>query len=190
MLKSLRDTIAMLKGAGRGVYVLINGGDGSLTREDLATAVCAELDGILFPDVRAARDIRRLDVLIREQETRNGVRPGTPVLLPVIASAAGVLRCEEIALASTRIAGLVFDAEAYSSDLALQPTAEGRELDYARGVVVNVAAAHRLQALDWPIEMGAGTIAAAEHARGRGFRGLVTQRADEIEACNRVFASE
>jgi len=42
------------------------------------------------------QDIRDIDVLIREQELEQGVKPGTLALIPAIESAQGVLRCEEI----------------------------------------------------------------------------------------------
>src|SRR3989304_5938219 len=101
----LRERIAALQGAGRAVFVRVNGLSSGLTRDDLVAAVGPGLDGLVHPKTEAAQQVRQLDVLIREQETRSGVKAGGIVLLPQIESARGLLRCEEIVLASSRIGG-------------------------------------------------------------------------------------
>ena len=120
----------------------------------------------------------------------NGVKPGTPVLIPHVESARGVLRCEEIALASTRIAGLSLGAYDYVADLGVARTAAGRELDFARGVIVHVCAAYGLQALDVvyaDLQDEAGLIAEAEHAKAIGFKGKYVVHPDQVAPVNRVF---
>ena len=109
----IRSAIERLKAAGKTVHVRINDLDSGVTTEDLSSAVGPGLDGIVFPKTDAPHQIRELDVLIRQQEVGHDIRPGTAALFPHIASAHGLLRCEEIALASTRIAGISLDVEAY-----------------------------------------------------------------------------
>ena len=83
------------------MQVRVNHLDTGHTRDDLAAAIGPGLDSIAFPKAESAAQIRELDVIIRELELKGGVRPGTALLFPQIETARGVLRCEDIAGAST-----------------------------------------------------------------------------------------
>jgi citrate lyase subunit beta/citryl-CoA lyase len=187
---TVRASIEQLKAAGKRVHVRVNHLDTGLTRDDLAAAVGEGLDGILFPKAESAAQIRELDVLIRQMEMRSGVRPGTAVLIPSIETAMGVLRCEEIATASTRIAGLALGGEDYVRDLGIGRTRDGRELDYIRSVLAHVALAHKLTPLDgvFPdIRDGLGLVADAERAQSLGMKGKYVIHPDQIGPVNRAF---
>jgi citrate lyase subunit beta / citryl-CoA lyase len=186
-----RSAIESLKAAGKSVHVRVNHLTTGLTKDDLTAAVGPGLDGILMPKVNGASQVRELDVLLREQELHSGVRPGTIALFPMIESARGVLRCEEIAIASTRIAGLALGGEDYAADLGIARTPEGRELDHARRVIVHVCAAYRLRALDaiyTNLHDEPGLLADAHYARSIGFSGKYVVHPDQIEPVNRVFS--
>ncbi|HWO74162.1 MAG TPA: CoA ester lyase [Dehalococcoidia bacterium] len=188
--RRVRAAVESLSGAGRTVHVRVNALATGLTRDDLAAAIGPGLHGLLFPKVEAAADIRAVDVLIREQEMRNGVRPGTVMLVPMIESARAVLRCEEIAQASTRIGALALGGEDYATDLGVPRTDEGRELEYVRRVIVHVAAAYRLQALDGiyaTLHDEAGLIADAAYARSIGFKGKYVIHPEQVGPVNQVF---
>jgi citrate lyase beta subunit len=184
-------SIQTLKDAGKTVHVRVNGLDTGLTEGDLAAAIVPGLDGLSFPKPTAAAHIREIDVMIRRQEMRAGVRPGTVVLVPQIESARAVLRCEEIATASTRIAGLSFGGEDYCLDLGVPRTPEGRELEYARRVIVHVAIAHGLQPFDgvWTA-LGDidGLTAEAQYARGIGFKGKYCIHPEQVVPVNEAFS--
>jgi citrate lyase subunit beta/citryl-CoA lyase len=189
----LRARIEALSEAGRGVYVRVNNLKSGLTAIDLDAAICPGLDGLLFPKTERAQQIRELDVLIRERELHGGVRPGTVVLIPQIESAAALLRCEEIVLASTRIGGLSLGGRDFAADLGVPRSRDGRELQYARGVIATCCAAYGLQAIDaaFPnVEDEDGLIAHAEYARSIGFKGKSVIDARQVDAVNRVFGAE
>lgn len=188
--QGLRDAIASLKAAGKSVHVRVNHLDTGLTRDDLAAAMGPGLDGLAFPKTSAARDIRQLDILIREQELHNDVRPGTVALVPHIESARGLLHTQEIIEASTRIAGLSLGPYDYAADLGVTRTPEGGELEYARGVIVTCAAAYALQALDGPyanFEDAAGLKTEAQHVRSLGYRGKYVIHPDQVATVNEAF---
>lgn len=188
---SIRASIESLKAAGKSVHVRVNHLDTGLTREDLASAVGSGLDGLLFPKARGAAQIRELDVLIREQELHKGVRPGTIVLIPMIESARAVLRCEEIALASTRIAALALGGEDYAADLGVARTPAANELEYARRVIIHCAAAYGLQALDAiyaTLHDEPGLLADARYARSIGMKGKYVIHPEQVEPVNQVFS--
>ncbi len=188
---TIRSTIEKLKAAGKTVHVRVNHLDSGLTTEDLSAAIGAGLDGIVYPKTDAPHQIRELDVLIRQQEVSHEVRPGTAALFPQLGSANGLLRCEEIALASTRIAGLSLDLEAYTADVGILPASSGHELDYARNVLTHCCAAHKLMPLDVAfsdVKDLAGLTEEAIRARSLGFKGKYLIHADQIDAVNRAFA--
>jgi citrate lyase subunit beta/citryl-CoA lyase len=189
--EGVRASIETLKAAGKQVHVRVNHLDTGLTREDLAAAVGPGLDGLLFPKARSAAHVRELDVLIREQELHNGVRPGNIILIPMIESARAVLRCEEIALASTRIAGLALGGEDYAADLGVARTPAAHELEYGRRVVIHCAAAYGLQALDgiYPtLHDAEGLLADARYARSIGMKGKYVIHPEQVEPVNQVFS--
>jgi citrate lyase subunit beta/citryl-CoA lyase len=187
----LASAIKTLKDAGKTVHVRINALDTGLTADDLTAAIVPGLDGLSFPKPTAAAHIRELDVMIRQREMHAGVRPGTVLLFPQIESAKAVLRCEEIATASTRIAGLALGGEDYCLDLGVPRTPEGRELEYARRVIVHVAIAHGLLPLDgvWTA-LGdiAGLTAEAQYARGIGFKGKYCIHPEQVVPVNEAFS--
>lgn len=186
----VRKSLPSLKAAGKTVHVRVNHLDTGLTRDDIMAAVCPDLAGLAFPKAEGAQHIRDLDVIIREAETKNGVRPGTTVLIPSIESAKGVLRGEEIALASTRLAGISLGAYDYTADLGVARRNDGRELEYARRVIVHCCAAYGLQALDTPygdFRDEAGLIAETEYVKSIGFKGKYLIHPAQIEPVNRIF---
>jgi citrate lyase subunit beta/citryl-CoA lyase len=187
----VRGAIQSLTAAGKTVHVRVNHLSTGLTRDDLAAAVGPGLSGITFPKVEAAADIRELDVLIRQQEVHNGVRPGTPVLIPHIESARGLLRAEDIINASTRVAALSIGAEDFVADLGVARTTDSAELDHARRMIVHACIAYRLAPLDivWPqFSDEAGLIAEARYGRGLGFKGKYVIHPDQVAPVNTVFS--
>jgi citrate lyase subunit beta/citryl-CoA lyase len=186
----LREAVAALKAAGKSVHVRVNHLDSGMTRDDLSAAVGPGLDGIAFPKTSGPRDIRQLDVLIREQELHGDVRPGTIALIPHIESAQGLLRAQEIIEASTRTVALALGPYEYAADLGVRRTSAGAELQYARGVIVTCCAAYGLQALDGPyanFEDAAGLRAEAQHVRSLGYRGKYVIHADQVGSVNEAF---
>jgi citrate lyase subunit beta / citryl-CoA lyase len=186
----VQKAVPSLKAAGRTVHVRVNHLDTGLTKDDVAAAVCPELDGLAFPKAEGAQHIRDLDVLIRQHETEKQIKAGSIALIPSIESAKGVLRCEEIALASNRLAAISLGAYDYTVDLGVARTNEGRELEYARRVIVHVCAAYGLQALDTPygdIRDEQGLIAETEYVKAIGFKGKYLIHPGQIEAVNRIF---
>jgi citrate lyase subunit beta/citryl-CoA lyase len=186
----VRTAIPALVALGHTVHVRVNPVGSGLTRDDLAAVVCPELSGVCLPKVESAQDIRDVDVLIREQELERGVKPGSLALIPTIESARGVLRCEEICRASTRLTAITLGADDYTADLGVHRTREGRELDYARQVMAVCARAADILALDTPFadfRDEEGLLRESEWVRSLGFRGKYLIHPGQIGPVNRVF---
>jgi citrate lyase subunit beta/citryl-CoA lyase len=189
--ETVRDSIKSLKAAGKRVHVRVNHLDTGWTKDDLEATVGEGLDGLLFPKADGPNDVRHLDVLIREQEMHKALRPGNIVMIPMIESARAVLRCLEIAQASTRIAALALGGEDYAADLGVPRTAAANELEYARRILVHVAVANRLQPLDGIYAMlhdDTGLAADAAYARSIGMKGKYVIHPEQVEPVNRAFS--
>ena len=186
----VRRAVPMMGTLGHTVHVRVNPVSSGLARDDLAAVVCPELSGICLPKVESAQDIRDVDVLIRERELEQGVKPGTLALIPAIESARGVLRCEEICRASTRLTAITLGADDYTADLGVHRTREGRELDYARQVMTVCARATDILALDTPFadfRDEEGLMRESEWVRSLGFKGKYLIHPSQIGPVNRVF---
>src|SRR5205085_2304160 len=106
------------------------------------------------------------DVLIREQETRKGLKPGNIILVAIVGSARALLRCGELPESSTRLTALALDGAAYAADLGVPQTRAA--LEYARRYLVTCATAWRLRSFDAALGEPAtpeGVLADAQYAR-------------------------
>src|SRR6478672_9947808 len=107
--------IAEIRASGAQVYARINHAESGEMRDDLMTVVCPDLNGVVLPKADSPQDVRDMDVLLREAEMANGVRPGDIAVITMIESPRGLLRCEEIVEATDRTIGLALGAYGYTS---------------------------------------------------------------------------
>lgn len=173
------------------VFVRVNNVHSGLARNDLMAVVRPGLAGVVHPKTERAQDLRDLDVLLREAEVRNGVRPGDVRVIPLIESPAGVLRCEEIATATDRVDGLSVGAEDYCAVLGAPRDAEGVAIAHLRYTVVTVAAAYGLVAIDTPwtsLDDMEGLGRDAARARAMGFSGKYVIHPDQVATVNDAFS--
>jgi citrate lyase subunit beta/citryl-CoA lyase len=189
---TVRASIESLHAAGKTVHVRINNLDTKLTRDDLAAVIGPGLEALLYPKAQSAQEIRDLDVLIREQEYhKDGVTPGDTALIPMIETARAVLRCEEIAKASSRMAGLALGGEDYCADIGVPRTNEGRELEHIRRVMIHVCIAYGLRPLDGIYAVlgdEPGLRADAAYARSIGMKGKYVVHPEQVGPVNDVFS--
>jgi citrate lyase subunit beta/citryl-CoA lyase len=139
--------------------VRINDLDSHYAYEDIIAVVegaGANLDTILVPKVRSACDVRFVDRLLTQIETKLGLphRIGIEVL---IEEAEAIMRVEEIAAASPRLEALVFGMGDFSASLGIDPRAIAGDSDYpgdiwhyARCKMIVAARSHGLDAVDGP----------------------------------------
>ena len=187
----VQEAIPRLAEAGKRVHVRVNSIQSEETKADLATAVQAGLSGAVLAKTESAAAVRQVDVLLREQELAHDVKPGTVDLIVAIESAGGLLRCEEISHASTRLTGLMLGGEDFAFDMGIRRTKDSHELTHARSVIAICARAAGLQAFDTPwahIDDIDGLIAEAEQARTLGFSGKYVIHPKHIQPVHDVFS--
>jgi citrate lyase subunit beta/citryl-CoA lyase len=160
---------------------------------DLDAVIRPGLAGVVLPKVEQAQELQRVDALLAERETRQGLKPGAVRLVAIIESARGLIAAPAIAAASSRLIALLFGAEDFALDLGMPALREGEaaRMAYARSAVVVAAASQRLQAIDrvyLDVRDLDGLRADAHEGRQLGFTGKALIHPNQIEVVRKVFA--
>lgn len=187
----VRTWVPRLAQAGRPIFVRVNAIPTGQTKSDVTAAVRPGLAGVVLPKVEHPQDLRDLDVLLREAELARGVRPGDVRSIPIIESAPGLLRCEEIVRASDRVVALSLGGEDYTAELGVPRDAGGAALWHLRYTIVEVAVAYGLVPIDTPYpdtRDSAGLLAETRLAKTIGFKGKYVIHPDQVAPVNELFA--
>jgi citrate lyase subunit beta/citryl-CoA lyase len=188
----VKDAIPIAARGGADVFVRINK-PVEMMVEDLDAAIHPGLTGLALPKVESAAEIHMLDELTTYWETRRGLPRGTVQFSVSVETAKGVMRAEEIASASPRIASIGAGPEDLALDLGIEATVEGTELLYIKLRMIVVANAAGV------IPMGLmGTLAdyadleglarSAKEANRVGFRGAGLIHPLQVPICNEAYA--
>ena len=129
------------------VVVRINGLDTDYYKQDLEKIVSDNIDAIMLPKARIT-DLKQLDCLLTEIENRKNLTKKIKIL-PIIELAISVLEVDVIA-SLPRVDGILLGAEDLSSDLEVERTKEGKEIEYARSRVSMACKAYQIDAIDTP----------------------------------------
>jgi citrate lyase subunit beta/citryl-CoA lyase len=131
--------------------------------------------------------------LLTELERARGLEAGRIRILPLIETAIGLVRCEEIAMAAPpRVVTLVFGLGDFSVDIGVDLTQDAAELLYARSRLVVAARAGRLQApIDGPyldLQDTEGLVANTFRSRQLGYQGRVVVYPPQVEPVQRAYS--
>jgi len=158
-------------------------------REDLAEVLLGRPHGICLPKSESADDVREASATMMEIEQELGIPVGTTWIMPIIETARGVLRAEEIAAASNRVAAVAFGAEDFTRDVGAKRTSES--LMFARSMIVAAAKAAGVQASDTVyanLEDEEGLVTETRLARDLGFDGKGAINPRQIAPIHAVFS--
>jgi citrate lyase subunit beta / citryl-CoA lyase len=134
----VQESIGLAGKGGADVLVRINK-PFELAVSDLDAAIWPGLAGIVFPKVESALEVHIIDRLLAERELARGLPVGGIDLSILVESALGVQHMAEIACASPRTVALSLGAEDFTRDIGVQPSADGEEQAYGKGMVVVAA---------------------------------------------------
>jgi len=187
----------------RVVAVRINGATSPWAYRDVVEIVersGARLDAIVLPKVSSAGPVVWLVVLLDQVEQAAGLPAGRVGIEAQIEDAAGLAAADEIAVASPRLAALVFGPADFMASLGMrslsigsQPEgyAGGDAFHYAHMRILVAARAAGLQAIDGPyaaIGDVAGLASAAASVAAVGYDGKWVVHPDQIGAVNAAFS--
>lgn len=112
-------------------------------------------------------------------------------ILPIVESARGVMRVDEIVFSDAKLIGLVFGGEDYAASVGAIRTPEATELLFARSAVVCAAAAAQISAIDTvfiDFRDADGFRKEARMARQLGFSGKLAIHPHQVPLIHEVFA--
>jgi citrate lyase subunit beta/citryl-CoA lyase len=192
--KLVKDSIPLVARGGAEVAVRINN-DPALIAEDVEASVHPGLDNLNVPKAESAEQLRNLTAQVERLERARGIEPGHIRFSVAFETPLGVLRAQEIAEASPRIATMSVGPEDYCLELGVEPSPDGIELFYAVSRVVTIAKALGIQ----PTGL-LGSIAgfrdlavfeaAAVRSRQLGCVGAGCIHPDQVAVLNRVFTPD
>ena len=180
-------------GSGQIVAVRVNGLESGRLEDDIAAIVCPQLAAVLVPKVQDTDTLQITDRALAVAERAHGLELGAIRIVPLIETALGIVRVDEILLTApartlTALLGLVD----LSAELGIEPTVEGTELLHARGrVIIAARAAGMVSPIDGPyLELGdeAGLIAGCRRSRALGFQGRVAVHPQQVASTQRAYS--
>jgi citrate lyase subunit beta/citryl-CoA lyase len=193
-----RDSISMLKQHGLDVFVRINSMETGLTVPDVQYVVVPRLDGIMLAKTEAQEDVKALDALLKEQEKKKGITPGSVQVIALLETPKGILNIREIIAASQRMVAVGFGAGDFSREMGagmgvtkLSPDEYFPMILHARSSIAMAARAAGIQAIDTPyfglvIDLE-GLRRECEKVKLLGFSGKQLTHPRHVEVANQVF---
>ncbi len=184
------------------VVVRVNGTDTPHYYRDLIDVVEQagdKLAAIMLPKVQTPGDVEMTDKLITQIELAKGYPVGRIGIEAQIEDAKGLIACEQIATASTRMETLIFGPGDYSAAIGIPITTiggtpegyPGDHLNYLYSRLVVAARAAGIQAIDGPygaFKDEEGLRARARLSRALGLDGKWTIHPSQIAVVNEIFS--
>jgi citrate lyase subunit beta/citryl-CoA lyase len=185
----VREAARALAAKGTDVYVRMNSPTSKLGLDDIRAVGSAYVRGFVVPKVSGAEDVRLVERTMGSIEAKQ--KSHRFEILPLIESAAGVVRSFDIALASPRVVGLVFGAFDYTFDMGISWSKEGSEYNFARQKIPIDARAAGILAIDtvYPDPNDEeGFVKDVEVGKRLGYTGKTIIHPKQIEAVNVMFS--
>ena len=157
-------------------------------REDIAMAVWANADALLFPKVCTASDIAAIDAAMNNAGAAGSMAMWVMIEMPrAIAQLDAIAACAR----DTRLAALVLGSNDLAKETGMQTDAPRTAFQPVLSALVMAARAHGLAALDGVYnDIGDSEGLTREAAQGRmfGFDGKTAIHPSQLATCNRAFA--
>jgi citrate lyase subunit beta/citryl-CoA lyase len=194
-----RDSISMLKQHGLDVFVRVNSMETGLTATDIEYVVVPGLDGIMLAKTEAQEDVTNLDGLLKQQEMKKRITPGSVQVMALLETPKGILNIQEIIAASQRVVAVGFGAGDFSREMGagmgvtkLSPDEYFPMVLHARSSIAMAARAAGIQAIDTPyfglvIDLE-GLTRESEKVKLLGFSGKQLTHPRHVDVANQVFS--
>jgi citrate lyase subunit beta / citryl-CoA lyase len=146
---------------------------------------------VWYPKAETVEEVQSVAGLLSHAETLMGLPAGHLDMIVGIESARGLLNAAQIASASPRLVALAFGGEDFATDLGIQRTRAGLELEHARAHVALAARAAGLEALDSVciyLEDDEQLAAECQSAKQMGYTGKAAIHPRQLETIARIFS--
>lgn len=172
------------------LFVRINPLESAGGRDDLGAVVRPGLAGVVLPKAETRAQIEALDDCLRREEERNGLASGSVAVVPLVETPRGVLNALSLA-EGLRVTALCLGGEDLSLALGARRTAQGRELEFARGMLVTAAAAADREVVDtvWTdLRDTEGLARECRQMRDLGFTGKLAIHPAQVGPIHEAFS--
>ncbi len=170
----------------RELIVRTNGPDTPWGRDDLGFAAVSGADAVLLPKVESAAAVHEAEAVLAASGAPDGLALWCMMETPL-----GMLRAEEIAGASPRVAALVMGTSDLAKDLHAAHTRDRLPMITALGLCLLAARAHGISILDGvhlDLDDDEGLAFSCRQGRELVFDGKTLIHPKTIDVANRVFA--
>ena len=190
---------------GRPVHARVSDLRSGETEGDVMSLVRAGLTAVVLSSVERPQDVRDLDVMVRKQEMRRGIEPGSVRLVTEIDSAEGLRALDRILAAVDRHSAVSLNVSGLAASMRL-PGTSASHLTLIEHAMAEVALTCAARSLAWTVAaptadpgsraevanrawaMGASGVTVASEAEAGGFTRLFTPRPEDLEAARAVIA--
>jgi citrate lyase subunit beta/citryl-CoA lyase len=181
--------------AGRGgvdVFVRVNNEE-ALLWDDVAASVHPGLHAIFLPKTESGEQVTALEKQIAKLELERGIQPGSIKMSLHIESPLGILKLQEIAVASKRTESVSIGSDDYCLQLGVEASPEGTELFFPFSMIVTVCKANGIAPMGILGSVAGfrdldGFRRAAERGRNLGSIGAFCIHPDQVGILNQVFS--
>ena len=170
--------------------VRVNSLSSEYGREDILALAHSRVDTLLLPKVNRPEDIQECATFLTQLEKTEGLAPGNIGIMALIESPLAIVNIDAIAMASSRLNGLLFGAADYSRETRGKITAGRFELYYPLSRILLAARVAGIDAIDTPyfdIKDPAGLERHARQAKDMGYDGKSIIHPAQVEIVNRIF---
>ena len=170
----------------REILIRVNGPDSAWGNDDIQAVAKSGVDAILLPKVESAAIVQRIDAWLTDLGA-----PASLALWCMIETPMGVLKAEEIAGATQRLAGFVMGTSDLAKDLHAAHTPMRLPMLTALGIAMLAGRAHGLTLIDGvhlDLNDEDGFAASCRQGVELGFDGKSLIHPKQVAAANAAFA--
>ena len=171
--------------------IRINALDTPWGARDVEAAVSSGVDAIRVPKTETPEELVAVERLVEKAEARFGREAGSVRLVAAIEGPLGLINCYDIARASRRLVAIALAAEDFVTALKTTRSADGVELQEARGRIVVAARAAGVMAVDTvftDVRDDEGFLREARLAKQMGFDGKSVVNPLQVPLAHSVWA--
>ncbi len=173
------------------VYPRINDRESGELLKDLMQLTVEGIDGFMYPKSQKGEDIYFIDKLLETIEYEKGFEVGTFKLIPLIETAGGVLKAQDICTASKRVVAIAFGCEDFVTDLQGLHDAENKSIFTARAMISMAARASNVIPID-TVHIKVHDLEDLEKnldiAQKLGFEGMLVLNPKELPLVHKYFS--
>jgi len=173
------------------VFPRVNDRESGHLLKDLMQLTIDGVDGFMYPKSYSGQDIYFIDKLLDTIEYEKGFPIGTFKLIPLIETAAAVLRADEICRASNRIVAIAFGCEDFVTDLQGVHDTDGQSIFTPRAMIAMAARANNVIPID-TVHIKVHDFVDLERnlkiAKNLGFEGMLVLNPKELPMVHQYFS--